>query len=154
MIKKIVSITSFLIFLSALSSWAQLYKSALGIRIGDSQGINYKTFVASKNAVEGILTIDNGGFGITGLYEIHGTAFSSRDFNWYIGGGGHLYSYGNGYYHHNNGLVVGLDGIIGIEGKIRSIPLAIGLDWKPAFNIINASSLHTNAIGLSVRYCF
>jgi hypothetical protein len=136
-------------------SKAQLYKSALGIRLGPTNGITYKTFVNGNAAVEVIGTFRSQGFGLTGLYEVHGRAFNSRDFNWFIGGGGHLYVWGDNrpsYLDNNQRTVLGLDGILGLEAKFRGIPLAVSLDWKPAINIINYSSFLSDEIALSLRY--
>ncbi|MFC0184013.1 hypothetical protein ACFFJX_16310 [Pseudarcicella hirudinis] len=89
------------------------------------------------------------------MYEVHGRAFQSRDFNWFIGGGGHVYFWGDdrpNWIDGNTRSVLGLDGIIGLEGKFRTIPLAVSLDWKPAINIINYSGLWADEIALSFRY--
>lgn len=149
----IILLISFL-SISFLSN-AQLYKSALGIRLGPSNGITYKTFVNRNAAIEAIGTFRSQGFGLTGLYEVHGKAFNSRDFNWFIGGGGHVYVWGDNrpsYLDNNQRTVLGLDGILGLEAKLRNVPLAVSLDWKPAVNIINYSSFLSDEIALSVRY--
>ncbi|WP_044173900.1 hypothetical protein [Flectobacillus major] len=138
-------------------SQAQLYKSALGLRLGAANGITYKTFVSNNAAFEAIGTFRYKGFGLTGLYEVHGRAFDSRDFNWFIGGGGHVYFWGDnhpGFINNDNRTVAGLDGILGLEGKVRTIPLAISLDWKPTINIINYSSFWGDEFALSFRYTF
>ncbi|PWK28845.1 hypothetical protein LV89_00398 [Arcicella aurantiaca] len=149
----IILLISFL-SISFLSN-AQLYKSALGIRLGPTNGITYKTFVNRNAAIEAIGTFRYRGFGLTGLYEVHGRAFNSRDFNWLIGGGGHIYVWGNdrpSFLDNNQRTVLGLDGILGLEAKLRNVPLAVSLDWKPAINIINYSSFLNDEIALSVRY--
>jgi hypothetical protein len=149
----IILLISFL-SISFLSN-AQLYKSALGIRLGPTNGITYKTFVNRNAAIEAIGTFRYRGFGLTGLYEVHGRAFNSRDFNWLIGGGGHIYVWGNdrpSFLDNNQTTVLGLDGILGLEAKLRNVPLAISLDWKPAINIVNYSSFLSDEIALSVRY--
>jgi hypothetical protein len=54
------------------------------------------------------------------LYEVHGRAFNSRDFNWFIGGGGHVYTWGDdrpSWLTGDKRTVLGLDGILGLEGK-------------------------------------
>jgi hypothetical protein len=137
------------------TSKAQLYKSALGLRLGPANGITFKTFIKSKAAFEGIATFRNDGLGLTGLYEVHGRAFNSRDFNWFIGGGGHVYVWGEKrpkYLDNNRSMILGVDGILGLEAKIRNIPLAISLDWKPSINIINYGGFSNDEIAFSVRY--
>lgn len=146
----------FFLFFANITN-AQLYKSALGIRLGYTNGITYKTFIKPKAAFEGIATFRNRGFGITGLYEVHGRAFNSRDFNWLIGGGGHIYGWNRGYYNrkyvdNERNYVIGLDGILGLEAKLRTVPLAISVDWKPTVDFINYSGYTGDEVALSLRY--
>ena len=152
-IQKLLLLVAF-ISISNFSN-AQLYKSALGIRLGPSNGITFKSFVNKNAAIEAIATFRYQGVGLTGLYEIHGRAFNSRDFNWFIGGGGHVFVWGNDrpkFLDREQNLVLGLDGILGLEAKLRGIPLAISLDWKPTINIINYSGFWGDEIALSLRY--
>ena len=152
-IQKLLLLFAF-ISISNLSN-AQLYKSALGIRLGPSNGITFKSFVNKNAAIEAIATFRYQGVGLTGLYEIHGRAFNSRDFNWFIGGGGHVFVWGNDrpkFLDREQSLVLGLDGILGLEAKLRGIPLAISLDWKPTINIVNYSGFWGDEIALSLRY--
>ncbi len=156
--KNQLQLSTFLVFLFfANISNAQLYKSALGIRLGDTNGITYKTFLKSNRAFEAIATFRGQGFGLTGLYEVHGRAFNSRDFNWLIGGGGHIYQWNRGYYNrkyidNERNYVIGLDGILGLEAKLRTVPLAISLDWKPTIDFINYSGYTGNEVALSLRF--
>ena len=154
-----MKITKLLMLIAFISighlSKAQLYKSALGIRLGPSNGVTYKSFIRKNAAIEAIATFRYQGIGLTGLYEIHGRAFNSRDFNWFIGGGGHVYVWGDNrpkFLDREQRTVLGLDGILGLEAKLRGIPLAISLDWKPTINIINYSGFWGDEIALSLRY--
>ncbi len=152
-IQKLLLLFAF-ISISNLSN-AQLYKSALGIRLGPSNGVTFKSFINKNAAIEAIATFRYQGIGLTGLYEIHGRAFNSRDFNWFIGGGGHVFVWGNDrpkFLDREQSLVLGLDGILGLEAKLRGIPLAISLDWKPTINIVNYSGFWGDEIALSLRY--
>ena len=152
-IQKLLLLFAF-ISISNLSN-AQLYKSALGIRLGPSNGVTFKSFINKNAAIEAIATFRYQGIGLTGLYEIHCRAFNSRDFNWFIGGGGHVFVWGNDrpkFLDREQSLVLGLDGILGLEAKLRGIPLAISLDWKPTINIVNYSGFWGDEIALSLRY--
>jgi hypothetical protein len=144
-------------FQSIISVKAQLYNSALGIRLGSTNGISYKTFIKQKAAIEGIGTFRNSGIGLTCLYQVHGIAFKSNDFNWYVGGGGHINSW-QAYEKKINGnkrnYALGLDGIIGLEGKFKTVPLAISLDWKPTIDFTNNSGYNGDSVTVSVRYCW
>src|SRR5450759_676759 len=61
--------------------------------------------------------------------------------NWYYGGGAHIGFYnGNYVYWGNNGTtytIIGIDGILGIEYTFSEIPINIGIDWKPALNLLS-----------------
>jgi hypothetical protein len=132
-------------------SGAQDYKTGIGLRAGFSNGITLKHFVSDSRAFEGLLASHWGGLDVTGLYEIHDQAFDVEHLNWYYGFGGHLGSYsGNPV----SGTVVGIDGILGIEYTFTEAPINIGLDWKPAFNIIGNSAFWPDGGALSVRYVF
>jgi len=132
-------------------SCAQDYKTGIGLRAGFSNGITLKHFVSDSRAYEGLLASHWGGIDVTGLYEIHNQAFEVDRLNWYYGFGGHLGSYsGNSV----SGTVIGIDGILGIEYTFTEAPINIGLDWKPAFNLIGNSAFWPEGGALSVRYVF
>lgn len=137
---------------------AQNYETALGVRAGAFNGITAKHFVNGSHAVEGILSLRWGGFNITGLYEVHDDAFDAPGLQWYYGFGAHL-----GFWNsprawwadeNNNYVVVGVDGIIGLEYTFSEIPVNISLDWKPALNLIGYSGFWGDGGGLSIRYVF
>lgn len=136
---------------------AQDYKTGVGIRAGFSSGLTIKHFESYKAAFEGLLTTRWQGFDITGLYEIHNQAFDVQQLNWYYGGGAHLGFYNGNYVSWgNNGTaytVVGIDGILGIEYTFSELPINIGIDWKPALNLIGYEGLWSEG-GLSFRYVF
>jgi hypothetical protein len=136
---------------------AQEYKTGIGIRAGFSSVLTIKHFESYKAAFEGLLTTRWQGFDITGLYEIHNKAFDVEHLNWYYGGGAHLGFYNGNYVSWgNNGTaytVVGIDGILGIEYTFSELPINIGIDWKPALNLIGYAGLWSEG-GISVRYVF
>lgn len=136
---------------------AQEYKTGIGLRGGFSSGLTIKHFTNRKVALEGLLTTRWQGFVITGLYEVHNQAFDVAHLNWYYGGGAHIGFYnGNYVYWGTNGTtytIVGIDGILGIEYTFSEIPINIGIDWKPALNLIGYSGIWSEG-GISVRYVF
>jgi hypothetical protein len=136
---------------------AQEYKTGIGIRAGFSSGLTVKHFTSHKAAVEGLLSTRWQGFVVTGLYEVHNQAFDVRHLNWYYGGGAHLGFYNGSYaYWGESGTsytVIGIDGILGIEYSFDEIPINIGIDWKPALNLVGYSGIWSEG-ALSVRYVF
>lgn len=138
---------------------AQDYGTGVGIRGGFSQGLTLKHFLDESDAVEGILAWNNGGFVITGLYEIHKPAFDTPGLNWYYGFGGHVgfwnnYSGSRWWGEGGNHSLIGIDGILGIEYSFEEIPINLSLDWKPAINIIGHTGVWGDSGALSIRYIF
>jgi opacity protein-like surface antigen len=136
---------------------AQDYKTGIGIRAGFSSGLTIKHFTKQKAAFEGLLKTRWQGFEVTGLYEIHNQAFDVALLKWFYGGGAHIGFYnGNYVYWGVNGTtytVVGIDGILGIEYTFSEIPVNIGIDWKPALNLVGYSGLWSEG-ALSIRFVF
>ncbi len=155
--KKIILTLALVILLSAFTS-AQDYNTGVGLRLGFSNGLTVKHFLSQRTAVEGLLATRWRGFEITGLFEIHNQAFDVERLNWYYGFGGHI-----GFWNGDNtkwGVVgtnytiIGIDGILGIEYNFNEIPINIGLDWKPAFNLTGYTGFWGDGGALSIRYIF
>lgn len=151
-----------LILLIALSfefnSYAQDYKTGIGIRSGWGTGLSVKHFLDKKTALEGIFDTRWKGVAAGLLYEIHQNAFNTDLLKWYYGAGGHIgfwdsknVSWGN---NTGNYSVVGVDGILGLEYNFEEIPISISIDWKPALNISGYSGFWGDGGGISIRYTF
>ena len=46
----------------------------------------------------------------------------------------------------------GIDGIAGLEYAFFDVPVSVGLDWKPNFNIVTDSRIIMDEISLVLRY--
>jgi hypothetical protein len=139
-------------------NYAQDYQTGIGLRAGYYNGLTIKHFIGDRTALEGIFASRWKGLEITGLYEIHNHIFDAQGLNWYFGCGGHV-----GMWNGDNVnwgikgtqyIVLGVDGILGIEYNFREIPINIGIDWKPAFNFYGYTGLWTDGGALSLRYIF
>jgi hypothetical protein len=156
---KIIILLFVLITSSVVKS--QSYQSAVGVRIGGlTNGITLKHFISQSSALEGILSIGNRTFIVTGLYEMHTPVDHSHLFFFYYGVGAHLgFFQDGGYYYYHNDLVysreavVGVDGIIGLGYKFKTAPINIGMDFKPFVDFNNGSKMYFDG-GLSIRYTF
>jgi hypothetical protein len=128
---------------------AQDYKTSAGLRGGFSYGLTLKHFLSEKTAIEGLLQTRWQGFDITGLYEIHAPAFEVEKLKWYYGFGAHGGIYNSAYVPWgSSGIIIGIDGILGLEYTFSEAPLNIGVDWKPAFNLIgNTRNIEFNLNG-------
>ena len=56
--------------------------------------------------------------------------------------------------HRHSKFAFGIDGVIGLEYKIPSIPLAFSLDYKPNLNLIEKTKFHALDFGLGVKVTF
>lgn len=140
---------------------SQSYQSAIGVRIGGlSDGITLKHFISHSSALEGILSIGNRTFIVTGLYELQTPVDHSQLFYLYYGVGAHVGFFQDGgyYYYHNNLIyssesVFGIDGIVGLSYKFKTVPINVSMDFKPFIDFTDGSKKYFDG-GLSIRYTF
>lgn len=150
------------VMITAVTLHAQMnegsdYKTALGVKVYPG-AITVKHFLQPGRAVEGLGYISSDGFRVTGLYELHYDINGVEGLKWYVGGGAHLGvwsdSWRTKYPYRNDGLALGIDGVIGLDYKIQGIPLNLSFDWQPSFNIIGYSYFEGGWGGIGVRYTF
>lgn len=140
---------------SILASNAQ----ELGVRFGDVSGGNV--------AIDGIFSTGQfsrihadvsfgNGFGVDALWDFLYRPLGDEAFNWYMGIGPYLgvfdktKSDGTSSTNFNFGAAYE----IGLEYKFISIPIALGLDYRPLLEIIDHTSFHWGGFGFNVRYVF
>lgn len=135
-------------------SYSQNYKTAIGIKGGypGYGSLNGKHFLNSKTAIEGSIGGGTNTLWLQGLYELN---FSLEDgLNWYAGGGANIgfYSYKNPFNNERtSNMILGLNGIVGLEYTFEDLPLNVALDTGPNLRIINSLGFGWGA-GLAVRY--
>ena len=163
--KKISSIIFAIICLTALTRQlhAQGYKVAAGVKFGGYEnGFSGKYFLDPNTALEGVLGIRDHGVVLTGLYELHQTAFGVKELKFYYGAGAHLGAIGSGIYQRYNGddvtynnshVLLGVDGVIGLEYMIPKSPIAISLDLNPRAEL-GIGPYFDIAPGLGIKYMF
>ncbi len=153
--KKHITILSFLVFLGN-PAMSQDYSTGIGIKIGMAPGLSAKYFLTKNAAVEGIASFRWKGANLTGLAEFHVPVFDTEGMYFYYGGGIHI-----GYWDSGKALDkpasgrklnLGIDGIVGLEYAFSDVPLSLGLDWKPNFNIITDSRLIIDELSLVLRF--
>lgn len=162
---------------------AQQYKMAGGFRIGDSEGVAIKAFLNERHAAEFLWTFRNSGMQWTGLFEFHAPALVERTegFFWYYGFGPHIgYNQGIGCNgdcftqdttqapggnlvirevsnsRKKNYYAMGMNFIMGLEYRFISLPLTVGLEYKPLIEFFNRSQFNNqfNDFAISVKYTF
>jgi hypothetical protein len=158
------------------------YQTGIGLRGGGyASGLTIKHFMSGKNnvAVEGLVTTEYQARGVrfTLLFEKHKQLLSDvRNLQFYYGGGLHAGAYRGRYYYiteyrydkkgrvyYSNYYVndrdktypvFGADLILGLEYKIPELPLVIGADYKPYFDIFDGNTGFYHDAALSVRIAF
>jgi hypothetical protein len=161
--------TFLLLFISAFlllfqqKANAQSYKYAAGLKFsGYENGISGKYFLNQGTALEGVLGFRNHGLVITGLYEIHQTAFNLPDLKFYYGFGAHLGAVGSGNYqrygsddeyYNSSSILLGADGVLGLEYVIPESPIAISVDLNPRLELARGPFFDL-APGLGIKYIF
>ena len=133
------------------------YKTALGLKVYPG-AVSVKHFISPNTAIEGLGYISSDGFRLAGLYELHYDISGVEGLKWYVGGGGHVGiwsdSWKSQHLGSNAALAIGIDGVLGLDYKIKGAPLNLSFDWQPSFNIIGYSYFEGGWGGLGVRYTF
>lgn len=138
------------------------YQWAAGLKFGGYEnGISGKYFAGNGVSLEGIVGFRSAGVVITGLYELNQVAFNVPELNFYYGFGAHIGSVGNSYQrfgsnngtYPNNQLLLGADGVIGLEYVIPKSPIAVSLDLNPRVELA-AGPFIDLAPGLGIKYIF
>lgn len=131
------------------------YQTALGAKFYPG-AISIKHFTQKDRALEGLGYFWNYGFRFTGLYEIHGDINGAPGLKWYVGPGAHIGfwndSWRNRYPSRADGIAIGIDGVLGLDYKVKGAPLNFSIDWQPSFNFIGYSYFESGWGGFAVRY--
>jgi hypothetical protein len=139
------------------------YKTAVGLKFGGYEdGPSIKYFTTNDIALEGIIGFRSQGVVLTGLYEIHQGAFGAAGLKFYYGAGFHIGAEGAGVYepfggqretYNESHILLGVDGVIGLEYKIPSAPIAISLDLDPRAELATGPYFDI-APALGLKYTF
>lgn len=163
------NIITIFFFFMAFTLTAQVKSSSIGLRGGGVSGFSYKYIDHDFKAFEIIAGWQEGGFRMVGLIQKYTPIASSRISNLFvfIGGGAHAgyvnyteeYVYhgsdGYDYYYADNTAkpIIGGDFIAGVEYRFENIPLRLGLDYKPYFQVFGEEDFRVDMwdIGFTVR---
>ena len=157
--RKLFLLSITLLGFSALLSAQDISPNAIGLRLGDSNGfgteISYQRALSDINRLEFDLGWRSGnnydGFKLAGLYQWVWNL--DGNFNWYVGAGGGLGSYGYDNPAYDDETFLFAAGDIGIEYSFE-IPLQISLDFRPEFGFGTYTDDLDFDIGLGIRYLF
>ena len=126
------------------------YAQEVGIRFGDAMGNK------SSVAIDGIFGLGKysrihadvsfgSGVAMEALWDFLYRPIEKSPINWYVGVGPSLYL--------SSPFALGAAGEVGVEYRFDDIPMAIGLDYRPTFVLIEKTAF-VNSFGFNVRYVF
>lgn len=162
--RKLFLLSIALIGFTFSSNAQEIANNAIGLRLGDSDGlgaeISYQTALGDNNRLELDLGWRDGsnydGFKIAGLYQW--VMQLDGNFNWFVGAGGGIgsFSFDNPGGKDISDTFVFAAGDIGIEYNF-DIPLLLSLDFRPEIgfgdDLYNNNDLDFD-IALGIRYQF
>lgn len=122
----------------------------VGLIGGIDSGIQVKKYMGG-NALDFRGHLHNYGFQVAGLYEWNHDLGSN--FTLYYGVGAGL---GTWKVDKDHDMSFGLDieAIVGIEWAIPGVPLALSLDYRPAFEILPETSFYAKGFAFGIKYLF
>jgi hypothetical protein len=151
---------------------AQEKQYQAGFRLGVTSGFTGRAIGNDTWALEGMVGFRSGGAQLYGLLEKRKQLeFPRTDrFFLYYGGGAHIgfvgwhkyyaYEYYDRYNHWDRyasyGLAFGIDGVAGVEYQFGSVPITLGVDFKPFFEFYGPFYFRVNFwdFAFGVRYTF
>ena len=156
--KKIVILLGLALFVlnrADAQSMGSSYRTALGVKFWPG-AITVKHFTRQNRALEGLGYFWDRGFRFTGLYEVHGDINGAPGLKWYVGPGAHIGFWNDKWrrrYYGDDRVDIGIDGVLGLDYKIKGAPLNLSIDWQPSFTIIGDTDFW-NWGGFAIRYTF
>ena len=152
----------------SIQASGQDFMSSAGIRGGLTSGITYRGYLNPELAYEGLLSFRNNGIQFTvlrqpfepTLWHISDGFFVSYGYGGHFGfTNSHTYTQFNKTVH-NPGKkfspLLGLDGYLGIEYHFPGIPVQMGLDYKPFFEMSLREYFQMSAwdVAFTLKYKF
>jgi hypothetical protein len=122
----------------------------VGLIGGFDSGIQVKKYMGANN-LDFRGHLHNSGFQVAGLYEWNHDLGSN--FTLYYGFGAGL---GTWKQTADHDMAFGLDveAIVGVEWRIPSVPLALSLDYRPAFEVLPTTGFYAKGFAFGIKYLF
>lgn len=141
--KKLFLLSSFIFF------GYTVYSQEIGVRFGEVLGNNIAldaVFGSGEfHRIHTDLSFGND-FGLEVLWDFVYRPFGGEAFYYYIGlGPSFLFS---------DPLFFGISAELGLEYRFNSIPVAVGIDWRPTYFIVEESEFETGGFGVNARFIF
>ena len=137
-----------LIFGFALILSGLINAQEIGVRFGDITGNSVAldgVFDFKGNRIHADVSFGDG-VGIDALYDFVNKPLGVEALNWYAGLGPSAYF--------GDDVLIGVSGEVGIEYRFTQLNLALGVDYRPTFWIIEDTDFNWGSFGINLRYCF
>ena len=128
----------------------------IGVRFGDVSGgsvaIDAIFSTGDFNRVHADVSFGNG-VAIDMLWDFIYRPLGDEALNWYMGLGPYL-GILDGAHHDDDetDFNLGVAFEIGLEYRFESVPIAIGVDYRPTLEIIDHTDFHFGGFGINIRY--
>lgn len=146
--KKFLMMAALLV--ATLTVSAQDYNWAIGVRGGGFSGLTVKKNNGGTALEFGASWNWNNNLCVDGVY-LWQTPVIADGFSLYYGAGPYL-----GLWDTVDGsaFALGAEGVVGLEYKIPSVPIAFSLDYRPGINVLPNVAGNLVNFGLGVKFCF
>lgn len=122
----------------------------LGVRFGDATGGDFAVdaiFSLGKfERIHADVSFGDDVVGIDALWDFLYKPLGVESLDWYVGAGPFV-GLGDSFW-------LGAVGEVGLEYHFKGAPLALGLDWRPSFLLIDDTDFSANGFGFNLRYVF
>jgi hypothetical protein len=154
-------------FIISCVAFSQEFKYAAGIRAGYTGGVEFRVYSDDLNSYKFLLGAREGGAAFHAIKEFHRpNLFSFTDqLNFVYGAGVHMgyerwnqqyYNYYTNYYIKHTAFIAGIDGLAGLEYIFREVPVSLGFEVKPFFDLFGREmfDLELFDFAFTVKYHF
>ncbi len=128
----------------------QVKGQELGIRFGNGAvgdaAVDAVFSLGEFSRVHANLSFGDDQVGIDALVDFLYKPLGPQNFNWYVGAGPFV---GLG-----DDFQLGAVGEVGLEYHFSEVPLALGLDWRPAFRVVEDTDFGVEGFGFNLRFVF
>ena len=142
--KKLLSVLAFVTLCSAANA------QELGIRLvdalGNSEAVDAIFSTGKFSRIHADVSFGNNGVGVEALWDFLYRPLGGEEFNWYAGVGPSMRI--------DDPFWLGVSGEIGLEYRFKTAPVALGLDWRPTFMIVESTEFWAGGFGFNARYVF
>ncbi len=132
-------------FLNTEKAQAQEVGVRFGQVVGGNVGVDAMFALGEFNRIHADVSFGNG-VGVEALWDFLYRPLGGEAFNWYVGVGPSLLI--------DYPFFLGVSGEVGLDYHFNGAPIAIGVDWRPTFWIIENTDFSADGFGLNVRFVF